>query len=201
MTLVGLTGGIASGKSLVAARFAELGAVVVDADAVAREVVEPGQPALAAISERFGPGVLASDGRLDRAALGSLVFADDDARLALNAITHPAVKARSHELFEQAWADDPAAIVVYDVPLLVEGRVRGGEFDTIVVVEADDEVRVRRMIDERGMSEDDARRRIAAQADNATRRSIADFVIDTNGTIAETLARTDEVWAQLSAAA
>ncbi|CAN5128320.1 dephospho-CoA kinase [soil metagenome] len=190
---MGLTGGIASGKSVVAARLAELGAVVVDADRVAREVVEPGTPGLAAVVEAFGSGVLGPDGSLDRPALGAIVFADPAKLKILNGITHPAVLQRSHELFAEAEAADPNAIVIYDVPLLAEGA-RAEEFDVIAVVEAELEVRVHRMVELRGMSETDARNRIAAQASNETRRALADVIIDSNGTLAETLRQTDEVW-------
>jgi dephospho-CoA kinase len=196
--LVGLTGGIASGKSVVARRFAEHGAVLVDADVVAREVVEPGTPALVRIAEEFGSAVIGPDGRLDRPALGAIVFADRAKLGILNSITHPAVLERSHQLFAQAEAADPDAIVVYDVPLLLEARGEGREWDVVVVVEADDETRVQRMVELRGMAEDEARRRIAAQASNEQRRAIADHVIDANGSLAETLAAADAVWDKLT---
>ncbi len=200
MLLVGLTGGIASGKSVVAARLAQHGAVVVDADRIAREVVEPGTPALARIAEVFGPGVIASDGSLDRPALGAIIFADAERRHELNAITHPAVRALSAERFAAAGRADPHAVVVYDVPLLAEGRIGDREFDRVVVVEADDDVRVRRMVELRGMSEEDARARIASQATNAERRAIADHVIDSGGTLDETLERADALWTVLAEA-
>lgn len=200
MLLVGLTGGIASGKSVVAARLAEHGAVVVDADRIAREVVEPGTPALARIAESFGPGVIAADGSLDRPALGAIIFADAERRHELNAITHPAVRALSAERFAAAGRADPHAVVVYDVPLLAEGRIGDREFDQVVVVEADDEVRVRRMVDHRGMSEQDARARIASQATDAERRAIADHVIYSGGTLDETLERADALWTVLAKA-
>ncbi|MGN6272844.1 MAG: dephospho-CoA kinase [Protaetiibacter sp.] len=197
--LVALTGGIASGKSTVARRLEELGAVVVDADRVAREVVEPGTPALARIAEVFGSGVIAADGTLDRAALGAIVFGDDDARRTLNAITHPAVGERSRALFAAAQSADPDAVVVYDVPLLVDehGNGRAGEFDRVIVVSADEETRVRRLMHLRGMDEGEARRRIASQAPEAARRAIADDVIDANGTLAQTLAQVDALWVRL----
>jgi len=193
MYLIGLTGGIASGKSTVAARLAEHGAVVVDADVVAREVVAPGTPGLAAIAEEFGPGVITADGALDRPALGALVFADADKRLALNAITHPAVWRRSHELFDASAAADPDAVVVYDVPLLAEGT-RKDEFDTIVVVHASAETRIQRMIDLRGMTRDEAAHRINSQASDAERLAIADVVIDSDGTLAQTIDQVDAFW-------
>lgn len=198
MLLVALTGGIASGKSTVARRLAERGAVVVDADQVARDVVAPGEPALSRIAEAFGSGVIAADGSLDRAALGAIVFQDPEARTTLNAITHPAVSQRSHELFAAAAAADPEAIVVYDVPLLVEAG-RTGEFDLIVVVHAPTETRLRRMVELRGMTRDEALHRIRSQATDTERLAIADVVIDADGTVDETLAQTDALWENLRA--
>lgn len=197
--LVALTGGIASGKSTVARRLAELGAVIVDADQVARDVVEPGTPALARIAETFGAGVIAGDGSLDRAALGAIIFADDDARRTLNSITHPAVGERSRALFADALANDPEAVVVYDVPLLVDehGKGRAGQFERVIVVTADPEERVRRLTVHRGMDEGEARRRIASQAPEAARLAIADDVIDANGSLEETLAQVDALWDSL----
>jgi dephospho-CoA kinase len=198
MQLIGLTGGIASGKSVVAARLAEHGAVVVDADQVAREVVEPGTPALAKIAKDFGAGVIASDGSLDRAALGSLVFSSPEKRAALNAITHPAVAIRSQQLFAAAAAADPDAIVVYDVPLLVDAG-RADEFDLIAVVNASTETRIARMIELRGMTRDEAMHRINSQATNTERLAIADVVIDSNGSLEQTLTQADALWEKLSA--
>ena len=196
MQLIGLTGGIASGKSVVAARLAEHGAIVVDADRVAREVVEPGTPALAQIAQEFGDGVIASDGSLDRAALGALIFSSAEKRAALNAITHPAVGIRSRELFDAAAATDPDAIVVYDVPLLVDAG-RSEEFDLIVVVNASTKTRITRMMELRGMSHDEALHRINSQATNTERLAIADVVIDSNGTLEQTLEQADALWAKL----
>lgn len=196
MLLVAVTGGIASGKSAVAARLAEHGAVVVDADQVARDVVAPGAPALARIAEEFGPDVLTSDGALDRARVGEIVFADPEKRAVLNAITHPAVLEESHRRFRAARDADPDAIVVYDIPLLVEAG-RHEEFDVVVAVEADIETRIDRMTTLRGMTAEDATRRIAAQASDDDRRAIADVVIDANGTLDETLAQTDALWENL----
>ncbi len=194
-----LTGGIASGKSTVARRLAELGAVVVDADVIAREVVEPGTPGLARIAEEFGPGVIAPDGTLDRAALGAIIFGDEGARATLNAITHPAVGERSRALFAEALAADPDAVVVYDVPLLVNerGEGRADEFDRVIVVSADEETRVRRLVELRGLDEAEARSRVGAQAPESARLAIADIVIDANGTLDQTLAQVDEAWASL----
>lgn len=197
--LVALTGGIASGKSTVARRLRELGAVIVDADQVARDVVEPGTPALARIADTFGPGVIAADGSLDRAAMGAIIFGDESARQTLNAITHPAVGERSRALFAAALDADPGAVVVYDVPLLVNerGEGRASEFDRVIVVSADEETRVRRLVELRGIGEADARRRIAAQAPESARLAIADDVIDASGTLEETLAQVDALWPTL----
>jgi dephospho-CoA kinase len=194
--LVGLTGGIASGKSVVAARLGEHGAVVVDADRIAREVVEPGTPALRRIAEEFGPGVIAADGTLDRAALGAIVFADEAARGILNSITHPAIRELSHQRFAEAGAADPDAIVVYDVPLLSEARGKD-EFDVVVVVSAPEETRIERMMSLRGMSREEATGRIRSQVPEEQRRALADILIESGGTIEQTLARADEVWDEL----
>jgi dephospho-CoA kinase len=198
MLLVALTGGIASGKSTVARRLGELGAVVVDADRVARDVVAPGEPALAAIADTFGADVIAADGSLDRAALGAIVFSDPEGRQRLNAITHPAVLERSHALFAAAAAADPDAIVVYDIPLLVESG-RAHEFDLVVVVQAAAETRVARLIELRGMTRDEAQHRLNSQATDSERLAIADVVIDADGTVAETLAQADALWENLRA--
>jgi dephospho-CoA kinase len=177
MLRVGLTGGIGSGKSTVATRLASLGAHVVDADAVAREVVEPGQPALAAIADRFGGAVVTGDGTLDRAALGRLVFGDPAALRDLEAITHPAIWRRSAELFAAVPAD---RVVVHDMPLLVEKGMTG-EYHLVLVVGASEQVRLRRLVEQRAMGEKDARARIAAQADDAARRAAADVWLDNEG--------------------
>jgi len=195
MYLIGLTGGIASGKSSVAARLAERGAVVVDADKVAREVVEPGTPALAAIADHFGAGVLSADGSLDRAALGAIVFSDPGQRLVLNGITHPAVWQRTRALIAEAEARDPDAVVVYDVPLLLEGKgERPIEFDLVVVVDASAATRLRRLVELRGLTEQEAKHRIDSQATDAERLAIADVVIDSDGALEQTLAQTDALW-------
>ena len=196
MPLIALTGGIASGKSTIAARLAELGAVVVDADALSRDVVEPGEPALALIRDAFGEGVLQPDGRLDRPALGRVAFGDEAARERLNGIVHPAVLRRSHELFAAAVERDPDAVVVYDVPLI---DARGiGEFERIVVADAPAATRLRRLVELRGMSEEDARARIAAQLDDEARRALASDLIDTSGSVEHTLAQTDALWRRLT---
>lgn len=196
MLLVGLTGGIASGKSVVAARLAEHGAVVVDADRIAREVVEPGTPALQRITEEFGPEVISADGALDRAALGAIIFADDEKRLLLNSITHPAILEESQRQFAAAGAADPQAVVVYDVPLLTEARSRS-EFDVVVVVSAPEETRIDRMVSLRGMSPEEATRRIRSQVPEEQRRALADIIVESGGTLDETLAQADAVWEQL----
>jgi dephospho-CoA kinase len=200
MKLIGLTGGIASGKSTVAKRFVERGAVLVDADALAREVVEPGTPGLAEIERVFGPSVLSPDGSLNRPALGAIIFADADKREQLNAITHPAIWKRGLELFADAEARDPDVVVVYDVPLLAEAAEdRPMKFDFIVVVEAALETRVDRMVNLRGMSRAEAEGRLGAQASDDDRRKLADVLIDANGTLEHTLEQVDSLWAELSA--
>jgi len=199
MYLIGLTGGIASGKTVVATRFAELGAVVVDADVLAREVVEPGTDGLAAIAREFGDSVISADGTLDRPALGAIVFSDDKARLALNAITHPAVWRRARELFDQAEARDPEAVIVYDVPLLAEAAAdRPIRFDRVVVVHASAETRLTRLVELRGLDEADARRRLSAQATDAERLALADDVIDSDGGMQHTLDQVDALWARIT---
>jgi dephospho-CoA kinase len=197
MRVIGLTGGIAAGKTVVADRLAELGAVRIDADRLAREVVEPGTPALAEIAQRFGAGVIRDDGSLDRPALGAVIFQDPDARRDLEAITHPAVRALSARRMAEAGEADPDAIVVYDIPLLVEsGRV--DEFDRIVVVHAPREERIRRLIELRGMPRAEAERRIASQASDEDRLAVADDVVDSGVSLASTLEQTDRLWANLS---
>jgi dephospho-CoA kinase len=198
--LIGLTGGIASGKSVVARRLAEHGAVVVDADQVAREVVEPGTPALAAIAVEFGDGVIRDDGSLDRAALGEIVFSDPARRATLNDITHPAVHAASQARFAAAGAVDPDAVVVYDVPLLAESA-RGDEFDLVVVVQASADTRLTRLVELRGHSREDALKRIGSQASDSERLAIADVVIDGEGTLDKTLSQADELWSMVVASA
>ncbi len=196
MTLrVALTGGIGSGKSEVSRRLAEHGAIVIDADRVAREVVEPGTPGLAAVVETFGREVLRGDGSLDRERLGSIVFRDKERLAALNAIVHPLVGERVAEL-QRAAPDD--AVVVYDVPLLAENDLAGG-FDVVIVVDACDDIRIDRLTRLRGMSEADARSRIAAQASRDDRLRLADIVITNEGTLDDLRRRVDEVWADLVA--
>ena len=202
MYLIGLTGGIASGKSFVAARLAEYGAVHIDADQLARIVVEPGTPALDAIVDEFGDGILNRDGTLDRPALGAIIFADEVRRERLNAIVHPAVWQRTRELIAEAAVLDPQAVVVYDVPLLAEApEDRRLAFDLIVVVLASPETRVRRMIESRGLTRAEALGRIQAQATDAERLAMADVVIDNDGDRGATVRQIDELWARVSALA
>ena len=193
MYLIGLTGGIASGKSTVARRLVEHGAVHIDADEVARRVVEPGTAALSAIVEEFGTGVLRHDGTLDRQKLGEIVFADEATRAKLNAIVHPAVRERSAKLIEKAERDDPDAVVVYDVPLLVDAAV-DHPFDLIVVTNAPKRTQVKRLVEERGLDPIQAEARVDAQVDNTRRLEIADVVIDTDGSMAHTMSQSDALW-------
>jgi dephospho-CoA kinase len=187
---VGLTGGIGSGKSTVAALLSRRGAVVVDADRIAREVVGPGTRGLAAVVGAFGKGVLAADGSLDRPALAAVVFADPEARARLDGIVHPLVRRRAGELIA---ALPDHAVVVNDVPLLVETG-QAGSYDLVIVVETDPETRVARLV-ERGLTEQDARARIAAQATDDQRRAVADVVLDNRGTPEELAAQVDRLWA------
>ncbi|GAA3068765.1 dephospho-CoA kinase [Streptomyces olivoverticillatus] len=190
MLKVGLTGGIGAGKSEVSRLLAWYGAVVVDADKIAREVVEPGTPGLAAVVAEFGPGVLTPQGALDRPKLGAIVFADESRLAALNAIVHPLVRARSAEL-ESAAADD--AVVVHDVPLLAENGL-APLYDLVVVVDASAETRLERLVGLRGMTPAEARARMAAQATREARLSVADIVIDNDGPLEALEPRVREVW-------
>ena len=191
MLRVGLTGGIGSGKSTVAGRLSEHGAVVIDADRIAREVVEPGTAGLAELVEAFGDDVLTPDGALDRAALARRVFADDAARARLNGIVHPRIGERTAELMAAAPSE---AIVVHDVPLLVENKL-GPAYHLVLVVDAPVETRVARVLRDRGMSEQDARARVAAQADEPARRAAADVWLDNGGSVDQVLAEVDALWA------
>jgi dephospho-CoA kinase len=188
---IGLTGGIGSGKSTVSRLLAARGAVLVDADVIAREVVEPGTPGLAAVVDAFGPGILAADGSLDRPALAAVVFADPDARRRLDAIVHPLVRARATEV---AAAASPDAVVVHDVPLLVETG-QAAAYDLVLVVEADLETRVTRLV-QRGLTAEDARARMAAQATDDQRRAVADVVLDNSGPPEQLAAQVDRLWAE-----
>jgi len=196
MLRVGLTGGIGSGKSAVAGRLAALGAVVLDGDKAARAVVEPGTPGLARIAETFGPGVLRPDGSLDRAKLAGIVFSDESARGQLNAITHPLIQQHIQAAEEAAAAaGGPDTVVVHDIPLLAEGQ-RAAGFDVVIVVDVPTELQISRLAG-RGLPEDQARARMAAQATREQRLAIADIVIDNSGTLAELDRRVSEIWADL----
>ena len=190
MLRVGLTGGIGSGKSTVAHRFAELGAVVIDADRLAREVVAAGSTGLAAIRERFGDGVVGADGSLDRGALGQVVFADVQARRDLEALTHPLIAGRTRTIVNAATRDQ---IVVHDVPLLVELDL-AADYHLTVVVGADEDIRVARLTADRGFTAREARARIAAQASDSARREAADVWLDNSGTVEALLAQVEALW-------
>ena len=194
MLKVGLTGGIGAGKSEVSRRLGALGAVVVDADLIAREVVAPGTDGLAAVVAEFGPGVLLPDGALDRPKLGSVVFADPARLAALNAIVHPLVGRRSAELEGRAGDAD---VVVHDVPLLTENKL-SFRYDLVVVVDAADDTRLRRLVELRGMAKDEARARMAAQSTREERLAIADLVIDNDGPLERLAPQVDALWAELS---
>jgi dephospho-CoA kinase len=190
---VGLTGGVASGKSTVSAILAELGAVVIDADLFAREVVARGTPGLDAVVAEFGPSLLTAEGELDRPAMGRLVFGDEGARQRLEAIVHPLVIERMAALEQAAGPDD---VVVHDIPLLAEGG-RADTFDAVVVVDTPRELQLDRMLSERGWTREDAEARIAAQATREQRRAVATHVIDNSGSLEELRARVEAVYAEL----
>ncbi|MFH8465626.1 dephospho-CoA kinase [Streptomyces sp. NPDC017991] len=193
MLKVGLTGGIGAGKSEVSRLLVEHGAVLIDADRIAREVVAPGTPGLAAVVDAFGKEVLATDGTLDRPKLGSVVFADPDRLAVLNSIVHPLVGARSRELEEAASAD---SVVVHDVPLLAENGL-AKLYDLVIVVDASTRTQLDRLVRLRGMTEEDARARMAAQATREKRREIADVVIDNDVPLETLRQRVRDVWADL----
>ncbi len=190
---VGLTGGVASGKSTVSAMLRDLGAVVIDADVLAREVVARGTPGLEAVVASFGPQVLADDGSLDRAKLGAIVFVDPSRRAALEAIIHPLVRARAAEIEAAAPAD---VLVVHDIPLLVETG-QAGAFDAVVVVDVPEDLQVERAVRDRGWSEDEARSRVRAQAARADRLAAATHVVDNSGTLEDLRRRVAEVFEEL----
>jgi dephospho-CoA kinase len=191
---VGLTGGIGSGKSEVAALLDAHGAVIIDADKIAREVVEPGTPGLAAVVAEFGEDVLLPSGALDREKVGRIVFADPDRLAALNAIVHPLVGERMQELMDAA---PGGAVVVYDVPLLAENGL-APMYDEVVVVDAPEETQLDRLTSRRGMTEEDARARMANQASRAERRAVATHVIDNSGTLDDLKAQVDALWEALT---
>ncbi len=190
MLRIGLTGGIGAGKSTVASTFSELGGIIVDGDVISREVVEPGTDGLAKLVEAFGPGILLPDGALNRPALAAIAFSDDDKRATLNGIVHPLVGARREELVAAARTDD---VVVEDIPLLVESQM-APFFPLVIIVNADAELRVKRLIEHRGFSEDDARARIAAQATEEHRRLVADVWLDNHGSADDLKEQARTLW-------
>jgi dephospho-CoA kinase len=194
---IGLTGGIGSGKSAVAQRLADLGAVIIDSDRLAREVVAPGTPGLSEVVGAFGQSVLAPDGSLDRPALGRLVFGDDAARKRLEGIIHPLVRERAASMAAEAPQD---AVVVNDVPLLVEAGL-ASQYELVVVVFAAEETRIERLMRDRGMSRTEAQSRIAAQATDEQRHAVADIEIHNDGTLEQLRSEVDAIWARLSAGA
>ncbi|GAA2182026.1 hypothetical protein GCM10009847_25970 [Leucobacter tardus] len=196
MPLIGLTGGIAAGKSTIGRRLEAHGATRIDADQLARDAVEPGSPGLARIVEAFGADLVTDAGALDRAALGARVFGDAGDLDRLNAIVHPEVRRLAQQRIDAVLAADPHAVIVYEIPLLVESEATL-PWDLVVVAEAEDAVRRERLIRLRGLSADDADRRLASQASNAERRAVADVVIDTGGTEAQTLDAVDALWVDL----
>ncbi len=193
--MLGLTGGIGAGKSTVAALLATHGAVVIDADQVAREVVEPGGPAYDGVVRRFGPGILDAEGRIERSRLAEAAFVDSGARTDLNALVHPAVETVVRQQVDRL--DHPGRVVVLEVPLLVEAGW-GPIVDRVVVVDCPEQVAVRRLVEIRGMDEADVRRRMAAQASRAERLAAADDVIVNDGTLDELRVRVDELWASMT---
>lgn len=199
VTRIGLTGGIGSGKSTVAKMLVECGAVLIDADAISRQLMEPGQAVLAETVRTFGEGILTPTGELDRAALASLVFADESARARLNAIVHPVVRAEAARQREAAVQKlGEGTVIVEDIPLLAETG-QAADFDAVIVVEAQHGERLRRLVEVRGMSEADARARIAAQASDEQRRAIATWVIDNSGSLERTAAQVREVFTKITA--
>ena len=197
MPLIALTGGIASGKSTIARRLDSHGAVVVDADQIVRDVQAPGTPVLGEIAAAFGDDLIDSSGALDRAALGARVFSDPDALARLNSIVHPAVRSESEARFEAAFAESPKAVVVYDVPLLVEARLDHPWY-IIYDAHAPAEGRVRRLFELRGMQPEEAQNRIDAQVPDEKRLAIADVVIDTAGSLEQTDQQVDALWQRLT---
>jgi len=196
MQRIGLTGGIAAGKSVVARHLAELGAVVIEYDKLARDAVRPGSVGLDQVVEAFGEGVLAPDGSLDRAALGRVVFADPDALARLNAIVHPVVRRLAAEREAAAGATAAGVVVVHDIPLLVETG-QADAFHMLVVVHTPAELRVRRIVAERGLDVEAARRRVGSQAGDDERLAVADVVLDGTRSVDELRAQVDELWARI----
>ena len=191
-----MTGGIAAGKSTVCSRLRELGAHVESADDLVRDVQRKGSPVLVAIRERFGLGVIDESGELDRAALGRLIFEDADARRDLEAIVHPAIQEELARRIATITENDPNAVIVYDIPLLVESN-RVDEFDSVIVLACDPDIRRQRLVELRGMTAEEADARIAAQATEVERMQIADWIIDTGETVEDTIEQVDDVWADI----
>lgn len=196
MPLIALTGGIASGKSTVANRLSELGAIVISADELVRRVQRAGSPTLDAIGKRFGLGVIDGNGELDRAALGRLIFDDAIARADLEAIVHPAIGIEFKARIASITAERPDVVIVYDIPLLVETN-RANEFDSVIVLMCDPQIRLERLERLRGMTKEAAQARIDAQASEKDRLALADWTIDTSKSIDSTIAQTDSVWAEV----
>jgi len=194
--LIALTGGIASGKSTVANRLSELGAIVISADELVRRVQRAGSPTLDAIGKRFGLGVIDGNGELDRAALGRLIFDDAIARADLEAIVHPAIGIEFKARIASITAERPDVVIVYDIPLLVETN-RANEFDSVIVLMCDPQIRLERLERLRGMTKEAAQARIDAQASEKDRLALADWTIDTSKSIESTIAQTDSVWAEV----
>lgn len=195
---LGLTGGIGSGKSTVARLLVQQGAVLIDADAISRQLMAPGSPVLQQVADAFGPGVLTADGALDRPALAQLVFGDEQARARLNGIVHPAVRKEAARQYEAARAHG-AQVVVEDIPLLAETG-QASRFDGVLVVETEEPVRIQRLVQARGMAEEDARARIRAQATDAQRRAIATWTVENSGTEAQTRAQVERLWGEITGA-
>ena len=198
MPIIALTGGIASGKSTVARRFAELGAHVISADELVRQSQRAGSSTLALIQKRFGLGVVDSEGELDRSALSRIVFNDAIARADLESIVHPAVGAEFASQVARIVQSDPGAIIIYDIPLLVESN-RVGDFDGVIVLTCEPKIRHERLVRLRGMSSEEAQSRIDAQASENDRISVADWAVDTSESIDATIAQTDAIWSELTA--
>jgi dephospho-CoA kinase len=194
--VLGLTGGIGSGKSTVSSLLEAKGAVIIDADRIVRELQQPGEPVFDAMVDAFGPGIVAEDGTLDRQAVADIVFADEEKLRQLNGIVHPAVGARMAERL--AGLADTDSVVILDVPLLVEGK---GRYDTAgtIVVDVDPEVAIRRLVEHRGFSEDDARARIARQASRDERLALADVVLDNGGSVEDLERQVDALWERIEA--
>jgi dephospho-CoA kinase len=198
MAVVAVTGGIAAGKSVVASRLKDLGAIVLDADQLARDAVAPGSPALSAIAQRFGDDIVTSSGELDRAALGALVFADATARTDLNSIVHPEVRRLYDQRLAEVLSQHPDSIIIYDIPLLAEART-SEKFDAVVVVHAPAPQRIQRLMEFRGFSEQDATARVQAQASDEERLALATTVIDASVSEAETIRQTRALYESLRA--